>query len=268
MRNKGKASLLILIVLILLSLGLSGGIYYLLQQERSEKDNLHKELEKVKIEQTEAQGRLDEAYKKIDTLESQLKEAKAETAKLSLSLEEEKSVGKQAAARAEQIIAQLDEAQKAKAYLEKMFYEASDELSKMQAQARDTESKRAALEKKVKELEAKAQKVELGKIVVSPDQAAGQGAATMQAVPKQSSALPGLEGKVLVINKDYNFVVTNLGKKDGIDVGDMFSVYHDSDYLGDVKIEKIHDSMSAAGFISDGVKEKVNEGDKVIQKAK
>jgi hypothetical protein len=63
-------------------------------------------------------------------------------------------------------------------------------------------------------------------------------------------------------------VVTNLGKKEGIDIGDVFSVYHGPDYIGDVKIEKIHDSMSAAGFVSAETKDKVSEGDKVIQKVK
>ena len=73
---------------------------------------------------------------------------------------------------------------------------------------------------------------------------------------------------MLVVNKDYNFAVINVGSKDGVRVGATFSVYHDAEYLGDVKIEKVHDSMAAAGFVTAALKNKIGEGDKVVQKKK
>ena len=73
---------------------------------------------------------------------------------------------------------------------------------------------------------------------------------------------------VLVVNKDYDFVVTNLGSKDGINAGNILSVYHKNKYLGDIKVERVHDSMSAAGFTATAVKEKIVEGDKVVRKGK
>jgi hypothetical protein len=62
--------------------------------------------------------------------------------------------------------------------------------------------------------------------------------------------------------------VINLGTKDGISSGDVFSIYHNNKYVGDAKLEKVHDSMSAAGFLSEDIKDKVSEGDKVVQKVK
>ena len=72
----------------------------------------------------------------------------------------------------------------------------------------------------------------------------------------------------MVLNKEYNFAVINLGSTDGVNIGDLFSVYHNDKYIGDVKIEKVHDSMSAAGFESTAIKDNISEGDKVTQQIK
>ena len=61
-------------------------------------------------------------------------------------------------------------------------------------------------------------------------------------------------------------MVINLGRKDGAAVGDQFSIYHGNQYIGDVKVEKVQEAMSAAGFVSDEAKNNVKEGDRVIKK--
>ncbi len=84
---------------------------------------------------------------------------------------------------------------------------------------------------------------------------------------KQEKPAPSeLAGKVLVVNKDYDFLVINIGSKEGVAVGDIFSVSHNNKYIGDVKIEKLHESMAAAGFVSPEIKAAVSEGDKVTKK--
>jgi len=60
--------------------------------------------------------------------------------------------------------------------------------------------------------------------------------------------------------------VINLGSKDGVNIGDIFSVYRGNKYIGDIKVEKIHDSMSAAELVSSDIKNKIKEGDKVLEK--
>lgn len=57
----------------------------------------------------------------------------------------------------------------------------------------------------------------MGKIVVSPEPAdAKKGAEPLKEAAKK------LEGKVLVVNKDYRFAVINLGSKDGVVTGMIF----------------------------------------------
>ena len=104
------------------------------------------------------------------------------------------------------------------------------------------------------------------KAEVKPPEAVPQQPVEITPVPQGPIPGSGLQGKVLVINKDYNFAVINLGSKDGIKLGDIFSVYHNDTYIGDVKVEKIHDSMSAAGFSSLEGGTKVGENDKVVLK--
>jgi len=134
------------------------------------------------------------------------------------------------------------------------------------------DSEKQELQIKVKDLEAKTQSIELGNVVVSPEPAVKATKTKKQNItkaPATKKVQPPkiLEGKVLVVNKDYDFVVVNLGGKDGVRAGQIFSVYHGTKYLGDVKVEKVHDSMAAANF-SVSLKEKISEGDKVVQKVK
>jgi hypothetical protein len=181
---------------------------------------------------------------------------------------------------AEEAKAELAEQKKLKSELEEKLSQAEEESKNLKAELKNLEGKKSALEKKVNELQEKLKSgVELGTIVVNPE--TGQQPAL--AVPPTSGtaisapgadvglsapAGPAEEGKVLVVNKDYNFAVINLGSEDGVGVGNVYAVYHNNKYLGDVKVEKVHDSMAAAAFAAADLKDKVSEGDKVILKTK
>lgn len=54
-----------------------------------------------------------------------------------------------------------------------------------------------------------------------------------------------LNGKVLTVNKDFNFVIINLGKKDGIRKGMDFLVYRDKKLIGKVQVEETFSDMSS-----------------------
>jgi hypothetical protein len=90
--------------------------------------------------------------------------------------------------------------------------------------------------------------VELGTIVVGPESSAAS-SSLPESSPSMSVSAPAalasgaLEGKVLVVNKDYNFVVINMGANESVALGSIFSVYHNNSYIGDVKVEKVHETM-------------------------
>ena len=152
--------------------------------------------------------------------------------------------------------------------LEKKLTQAQKDVRKTQTQLSDLQSQKATLELKVKDLETKTQGVELGKIVVIPEVSAPAEMKEENEITVKEEIVQGLEGKVLVVNKDYNFAVISLGSKDGVSLGDVFEIHHNNKHVGDVRIEKVHDSMAAAGFVNTDIKNKVSEGDKVTQKVK
>jgi chromosome segregation ATPase len=271
MTRKGSTSVIILSALILTSLSLAGTGFYFFKKEHAKNIELGEKLEELNSKQRITETKLKESERLVADMQLKLEEAKSQIDALTTDLQAEKTAKQEALVNVEKLKADLEEQKGLRSDLEKKVGQAQDEARKAQTQLKELqeqktalESQKATLESKVKDLEAKSG-VELGKIVVNPETTAVQ-----PQLKKKEKITPSAaqEGKVVVVNKDYNFVVVNLGVKDGIDTGQVFSVYHNNKYLGDVKVEKVHDSMSAAGFVSSDIKDRVSEGDKVVQKVK
>ncbi len=89
-------------------------------------------------------------------------------------------------------------------------------------------------------------KVELDRIVVSPQD--------------------GVRGRVLSVDKEAEFLVCNLGHKQGVNAGDMLSVYRGEEYLGDIKATRVQEEMSAADIVPPFSSRKVRKNDIVVLK--
>ena len=291
--DRAKSPVLVLIVLVIVSLIFLGGTFFLLQKEKNRSQTLQEELDDVKTRQRITETKLDDSKKMLSEMESKLKSAQDQITSLSAELQQEKAAKQESVAQLAQLKQDLDEQKTLRSDLENKFTQSQQDAQKMQAQLNELDAKKKELEIKIKDLESKTSGVELGKIVVSPEASAAsvpqvttketaKEKAKKQAASKKSSkqaaaapdainvpaqvAETGSEGKVLVLNKEYDFAVINLGSKDGINVGDLFSAYHNNNYIGDLKIEKLHDSMAAAGFVTPDVKDKISEGDKIVKK--
>ncbi|MDD5167133.1 MAG: hypothetical protein PHQ57_07110 [Candidatus Omnitrophica bacterium] len=279
MEGKIKTSILLLIVLIIISLALAGSVLFLLQKEKTRSLSLQQQLEETTTRLKMTEARLDDSKKVAAGLDSKLKEASAKIDKLTNEVAEEKSAKEEALVQAGQLKADLERQKGVKADLESKLTQAQRDVAKAQGQVKDLSSKKDDLEKKVKDLEARStqgQGVELGTVVVTPEAATTAvtapvaGKTTVRAISDTTvrNPAPAGEGKVLVINGEYNFAVINLGSKDGVELGQVYSIYRGNKYIGDVKVEKVHDSMAAAGFLNPDTKDKVTEGDKVVRKSK
>ena len=257
--------------------------YVNLQKETVKSAALQEELTNTKEAQKILESKMDEAKKTIQGLETKLKDNLTQIMSLGKDLQQEKSRKEDALNQVDRLKMDLQQQQSLRSDLENKFTRAQEEAKRMQAELSALEGKKAELEVKIKELEEKSQGVELGTIVVAPEttitpvkaepvkkaepaKKSEKAAAKKQMQEPQTSG--GMEGKILVVNKDYNFAVINLGNKDGVNVGNTFAVYHNNKYLGDVKVEKVHDSMAAAGFSSEDMRNKVSEGDKVVSTTK
>jgi len=263
----------------------------MLKKERTINLALQNDLEEIKTRQRITEAKLDESKKLISKLEINLDEARMQISQLNTDLEDEKVSKQVLLVQVDQLRTDLNQQQALRADLEKKLNQAQEDSKKMDARLWQLQAQRTDLEVKIKNLEAKSQLVpqtqgvELGKIIVGSEAATGAAAKKAEkkeakkrakkeraekkkAEPKKQAkpVIDELTGKVLVVNKDYDFLVINLGSKEGIAVGDIFSVSHNNKYIGDVKIEKLHESMAAAGFVSPEIKANVSEGDKVIKK--
>jgi Skp family chaperone for outer membrane proteins len=259
MNTKGKASgvIFVLIILVLLLLAATG--FYLYNQEHIKNINLEERIEELNAKYKIGEAKLLEAQKVLASLEEKLKESDNRIAELRGELEEERAAKESVFSDLEQINSDLEEQKELRSKLELELEKATNEL-------RLTQDRLVSLESEKRDLEAEAidkdvSGVELGKIVVKDD------IAVKAEDQKVSSSSPQLEGKILVLNKEYDFAVINLGSRDGVALGQLFSIYRGENYLGDIKVEKLHDSMAAAGFLVEGVKNKVREGDRVVKKA-
>jgi len=89
-------------------------------------------------------------------------------------------------------------------------------------------------------------KVELDKIVVNPQS--------------------GTQGHILSVDTDAEFVIFNLGLKQGVNPDDVLSLYRGDEYLGDVKATRVQDEMSAADIIPPLSSREIRKNDTVILK--
>ena len=282
MNRKGTVSALILIGLIIISLGLAAGASYFYQKEHAKTIQLQEQVDELNTRQRITEDKLEESKKLAMDFQLKLRAAKTQIDSLTGELADEKSARQEASSKLEQIAADLEQQKAKREDLENKLNQSQDDSKKIKEQIKVIEQQKAGLEAKIKSLEP-ASTVELGKVVVNNEtiaidaKAKARAEAKMKANVAPHSAkvekkekvpqVKSLEGKIVVVNKENNFVVLNLGSKDGVSVGDEFSVSRAGKTIGSVKVEKVHETMSAAGFATE-LKDIISENDKVAQKAK
>lgn len=62
---------------------------------------------------------------------------------------------------------------------------------------------------------------------------------------------PKTRGVVLNYNQDYNFVVVNLGRYDGLEVGMVLEVFRQDQALARIRVEKLYDQMASGVVLKD-----------------
>ncbi len=259
MPQKDRVGIIILVILLILSLAGAVIGFYSFKKERLKTIALNEELENLRVEKRIAEEKLAETETRIDGLNAQLQASQIQISGLKDELEKAESEKKQFYSQVEDLQYQLQEQERIRKEWEAKQAQAQDQIKELQVQ----------LQKNRKELEAQSNKsktggqVALGKIVVGPKEATGK---TSPAASGQPQTVSPLEGKVLVVNKEYDFAVINLGAQDAINAGDIFSVYHGDSYIGNIQVDKTRGAISACGFTSKELKDKISEGDRVIRR--
>lgn len=243
MAEVSKKRKILVILEKIVFIGLIAALAVVFVQERNKRIEVEKLLESTRQAGEQLERNLDKIRSEKAVLEGELKDSKAQAEALAAILAEEKRVKKSLSAQVKELksnLAMIKGDEELLAEL-RMVKKEKDSLQLMLEQLRLAKK---ALEEKITSGE-NGGVVKLPEVVVSP------------AAEKEKP-------KVLVVNREFDFVVVNLGKRNGISVGDLLTVYRKRKYIGKVKVEEVHNSISAAVILPEWSKRKVRENDHVM----
>jgi len=281
MINKAGKTLTIFIILTIILLFSSTCIgFYLYHQEERVRKNVQSDLDTCRLTNEKLQAQLKDVQTQLTLAEDKNKEADQKIN--NLLDEQDLNEGLRAALKKEntQLKDQIATIEISKQKIKVDLDDSVSKLSQYQQllkvsddKGKELESRLASLvetnkgnESKIKELMAQINttgqgttenpaatpvpdgkdKVELDKIVVNP-----------QNITK---------GYVLSVDTDVEFVVFNLGLKEGVKPDDLLSVFHGDQYLGDIKATRVQDEMSAADIIPPLSSRQIHKNDIVVLK--
>jgi len=296
MNNSGKALTVFLIVIAILLISLTAISLFFLLQEIEVGKELRSNLEQTQIKEQTLTGSLEEAKKNIFILEEQKKDAdeeiespqgeldlvqglreeiQKENSKLLDNLEIEKQTKVKIR---EDLNTQIVQAKERVTALEQEIKSAVDRNKELETQRQELKDKYQGVVKQLGDLgyapsvdqpmepegeasllseealpmieennpEEMNENVELGKIVVTPQQEG--------------------KGKIISVDKETDFVILDLGEKDGVNSGTVLSVFRGKAYLGDVKVSRVLPEMSAADFLPPLKSQSIRKDDQVVIK--
>ena len=272
---------MILGALNLLAIVVAGGAINFQLRERALRLVRERELARVRSEKQELEQQLSEVRKAKQQVEADLSHSREQLTQLNQQLAKE-SQAKEALAKSmddrqheiDRLMKDLEQARAEKTGL-------TDQVAKLQKEQQSFNEQLTQLQQAKTELETKLAQfsehptVELEKVVVTKPSAAGQTARipSTPATPDASApvalsvaapASPGLlQGQVVVVNRQYDFIVMDIGRNKGLEMGQEFQVSRGDQVLGRVKVEKIYDELSAASILPNSKKDAIKEGDLV-----
>ncbi|MSR65469.1 MAG: hypothetical protein EXS18_06775 [Verrucomicrobiae bacterium] len=74
----------------------------------------------------------------------------------------------------------------------------------------------------------------------------------------------GLRGKILVYEKNWNFVVLNVGKRDGAIENGELTVFRNTKIVGRIRLTAVNTHLAIANILPQWSKMEIQEGDQVI----
>lgn len=285
----------VFLLVVALAVSAAGAIYFVLERnsERVRRIWAEDQLEKIRKTKLDLEQERDELIQAKSGLEEQITGLNEEAKNLADQLAQEKRARQalttqlaQTRQATETFQKQLETERQEKQGLTEELAKAKESYQALANELTTLRQAKEALEKRVKEMLA-ARAKEAERIVVTPppdfipppigggigssganlprpvaDKSGGEVAPPrVQAVG--SVAGSSLEGKVLVVNREFNFIVVSLGSKDGVRAGSRFSVVREGEPIGTVEVERLYENMAAANVLPEATRKEILEGDTV-----
>ena len=216
----------------------AAGLLFLMLQEKTKRIETEQELSETKKAKRVVELNLDRSQLKLIQLKEQAQ-------MLARQFEQEKKNYQSALEKIDKKDIQVKKLENNLVSKEKQRTTLANALAQLRERYDSLEEKFREVKRQVKEFKKEPDKsaarpgVKLKKIIVKPKKK--------------------LSAKVLVVNREFHFVVIDLGKKDAVSIGDEFVVYRNSQEIGKVKVEKVYDAMCTASILPGSQKEEISE---------
>jgi predicted nuclease with TOPRIM domain len=202
-----------------------------LAKEKAEKEKKIAELKKTQGELDDAKSEIEKNKATIAANEAKIKETEDKLQSVNAELAQEK-------AKIDQVMAALPPGVKPD--------EIGPKIKELQDKVTTYEQEKNVLSEQLKTLEA--EKKLLQQMVRS----------------KQTGELPdGIEGRVMAVNEDWNFVVLDIGEKQGLVQNARMVVYRGNNLIGRVKIASVEPTVAVADILPEWKQARIQEGDVV-----
>ncbi|MBF0512304.1 MAG: hypothetical protein HQL13_08280 [Candidatus Omnitrophica bacterium] len=263
LNNIGKTfTIFLILTLILLISSTCIGFYLYFQQQRVCK-GVQADLETALAGNVKLQTQLKDVQAQLALVEDKNKE---EDKKINSLLDEQDlneglrtALKKENVQLKEQITAIDASKQKIKASLD----DAMQQLSRFKELLRSADAKDKDMQARITTLMEKNKNLETRLNEGNTKDATGQMQGDLgKIVVKQK---PGT-GIILSVDTDAEFVVFNLGRKEGVKAGSLLTVTRAGRYLGEIKATRVQDEMSAADLVTPLSSRAVNKNDTVVLK--
>ncbi len=213
---------------------------------------LEKELKSNKKAKEETEGKIEDLTAKVKKLSLQIEEEEDKNDAVVLDL----------AAKKKEVLDIKDELEterKEKLAISKKLKEIGADYDKVKKDVVNLKNQKKILQDRISDLEEKS--VNLDTIVINPSTTIARSKpATMTKTARQP-----LKGSVLVVNKEYSFVVTDLGQKDGAKKDMVFEIREGTRRLGKAQIDKVYDTMSSANILPGSEINNIKKGNFVVE---
>lgn len=150
--------------------------------------------------------------------------------------------------------------------LESAIREKEDEIERIRISLRKTQEARAeAYKRPERDITGRTtESVELPPIVVSPERTEIAKAHMPDPFGRSRSLSSNTKGKIITVNREHNFVVIDLGEKDGVRIGTRFSVYRGGLELGALEVIQTRERIAAADIKEENSSQQILPDDVVV----
>ena len=261
MTQNSKAGLIILIVFCVIFAATTAILFVLHTQEHQMRIEVESELMVLKNRKAQLEKQLDKIEKEKSAVELELSKAESKVSMISEKLELEKKYRQQTEDKLSMKEEELNSLRSELKRFKTQFSQLQERYNELSQKNEQLSNKLQQLRLAKKVLESKMgvsgaiseeeEGVSLGTVVVKPDE------------PEKEGRSQVLQGRVLVVNREFNFVMVDLGKINGIQPGAIFGIYHAGELIAKAKVEKVYDDMCSAIILDEGKKAEVEEDDRI-----